>query len=67
MKAQQNPVKRAIICSSRSNAIRAMCAHCMGCTLDQIEPGFRDSIRDCTSTQCPLCTVRPKVTNVEQA
>lgn len=44
---------------TRSAAIKAMCAHCMGCTYTAIEPGFRASVRDCTSTGCPLHQFRP--------
>ena len=39
--------------------INAMCAYCMGCTPDRIEPGFRREIRACSSPQCPLWAVRP--------
>lgn len=40
-------------------AIDAMCAHCMGCTMEEINPGFRTFIRECTSPKCPLFAVRP--------
>lgn len=46
---------------SRAWAIKAMCAHCMGCTLRRLEPGFRRLIRDCTSRDCPLHSHRPYV------
>jgi len=36
-----------------------MCAHCMGCTKDHIEPGFRECIRNCTAPSCPLYFYRP--------
>ena len=44
---------------TRGKAIKAMCAHCMGCTRDHIEPGFRECIRNCTSIGCPLHLYRP--------
>ncbi len=44
---------------TRSAAIKAMCANCMGCTLEHLEPGYRDSIRNCTAPQCPLYPFRP--------
>lgn len=44
---------------SRSLRIKAMCAHCVGCTVDRTEPGFRSMIRDCTAKRCPLYPVRP--------
>lgn len=59
MKPTQNPLKRALIRPTRKNAINAMCAHCMGCTADHIESGFRKAICDCTSTKCPLFSYRP--------
>jgi len=40
-------------------AIKAMCAHCMGCTREHLEPGFREDIRNCESTKCPLWIYRP--------
>jgi hypothetical protein len=43
----------------RAAAIKAMCAHCVGCTLEHLEPGFRDSIRGCTYKGCPLYHLRP--------
>lgn len=46
---------------SRVWAIKAMCAHCMGCTLHRLEPGYRRLIRDCASTGCPLYPHRPYV------
>jgi len=59
MKAEHNPIKRLQQRPTRSNAIKAMCAYCMGCTADYIEPGFRASIQGCTAPQCPLYTFRP--------
>lgn len=40
-------------------AINAKCADCEGCTADRIEPGFRQRIRTCTITKCPLWPLRP--------
>ena len=45
--------------SSLRMAINAQCAHCMGCTADHMEPDYRNSIRNCTSNQCPLWHFRP--------
>lgn len=59
MKPENNPIKRAIRKPTYLNAIKAMCAHCMGCTQDHIESGFREEIRDCTATACPLFPFRP--------
>ena len=56
---EQNPIKRAIRKPTYLNAIKAMCAACMGCTLDHIEGGFREEIRDCTAPACPLFPFRP--------
>ena len=57
--AESNPILRFRANSTRKNAIHAMCAHCMGCTDESIEPGFRADIRSCTSTKCPLHSFRP--------
>lgn len=44
---------------SKAWAIKAMCAHCMGCTESRLEAGFRDLIRDCSAKDCPLYPHRP--------
>lgn len=54
-----NPMVRFRNKPTRGSAIKAMCAHCMGCTYESIEPGFRALVRDCTSTDCPLHSFRP--------
>ena len=54
-----NPIVRAEKTPTRGNAIKAMCAHCFGCTAQHLEPGFRDAIRDCSAPQCPLHPWRP--------
>ena len=59
MEQEHNPIKRAGKKPTYLNAIKAMCAHCMGCTSDHMEDGFRQSIRDCSSTACPLHNYRP--------
>lgn len=55
-----NPYVRNIG-NSRSlrRAVDAMCAHCMGCNEDHMEPGFRGDIRKCNSAHCPLWHFRP--------
>ena len=45
--------------SSKTAAIKAKCAECMGCTLDHMERGFRASISSCSSYSCPLHRFRP--------
>ena len=58
--AEMNPVVRnADNRGSRTLAIHAFCAHCMGCTSDWQEPGWRNEVRNCTSTTCPLWHFRP--------
>ena len=44
---------------SRVLAIKAMCAQCLGCTEDHLEKDFRQSIRECSSTNCSLYKLRP--------
>ena len=44
---------------SRVLAISAMCAKCVGCDTNYIEPGFRVNIKDCELTECPLHLFRP--------
>lgn len=61
MKAEQNPIKRANRKPTYLNAIKAMCAHCQGCTATHLEPGFRQSISACTAQGCPLYQFRPYV------
>lgn len=49
-----NPIERARLKpNSKSLAIRAMCYHCVG------GEQAVQTIRHCTSTSCPLYTVRP--------
>ena len=54
-----NPIRRLHRRPTHLNAIKAMCAHCVGCTETHLERGFRDSIRDCTAWGCPLHRYRP--------
>ena len=44
---------------SRLLAIKAMCAQCFGCNETHLEKGFRQSIRECSSTHCALHGLRP--------
>ena len=44
---------------SRSLAIKAKCAEGFGCTEDHLEKGYRQSIRECPSTNCALYDFRP--------
>ena len=58
--AEHNPiVKLRENPKSKAAAIRAMCAQCMGCTDEGIEPAFRQAIRECTASHCALYAVRP--------
>ena len=54
-----NPILKYEQKPTRSHAIKAKCAECMGCTREQIEPGFRDLIKACGSKKCPLHKFRP--------
>jgi len=45
--------------SSKTAAIKAKCAECMGCTPDHMERGFRASISECSSYSCSLHSFRP--------
>jgi len=43
-------------------------AFCVECIYDPYSDGtWRKQVADCTAKRCPLYTVRPKVTNGEQA
>lgn len=59
---QHNPVAK-IAGKGNTGSLRAhinaMCAHCMGCTAEHMERGFRAQIRACTAPACPLWPVRP--------
>ena len=59
MKAEFNPIARFQKRPTHLNAIKAMCAHCMGCGETHLERGFRDSIKDCATEACPLHRYRP--------
>jgi len=50
-----NPVARFYtLAPTRTRAIEAKCAECMGCTKDHLEEGFKNEIRFCTAPHCPL-------------
>lgn len=57
--SEMNPIVRFREKPTHLKAIKAMCSHCMGCTAEHMEPGFRTLIRDCASTHCPLHMYRP--------
>lgn len=64
MKKEHNPIVRLIKLEKAGKrslraSIDAMCAHCMGCTSNSVESGFRREIRGCTAYNCPLHNVRP--------
>ena len=54
-----NPFTSFLKHPTRGKAIKAMCAHCVGCTPKHLERGFRDDIRNCPATTCPLHQFRP--------
>ena len=59
---QSNPILQyANKPTSRKAAIKAMCAQCFGCTKNHLEKGFKESIRDCSSSDCPLHPLRPYI------
>ena len=59
--AEFNPIARLAATEKHSLRahINAMCAHCMGCTADSVEEGFRSEVRHCSAPACPLWDVRP--------
>lgn len=59
--AEFNPIVRLANSKVRSlrASINAMCAHCMGCTYEEISPGFANEVKNCTANNCPLFKVRP--------
>jgi len=59
MNKMNNPIIRAKLKLTYKNAVHAMCAHCMGCTENHQEQGFRESISACTAPACPLYSLRP--------
>jgi hypothetical protein len=46
--------EKAVDGGSRSARIKAFCCMCQG-----FEPGARQAVRECASTDCPLHAVRP--------
>lgn len=54
-----NPILKFQASPTRTRAIKAKCAECVGCTSSSIEPGFRDTIRHCICRSCPLWQFRP--------
>lgn len=59
MKAEFNPIIRGKKRPTYLNCIKAMCAHCVGCTETHLERGFKESIRACAASKCPLYHHRP--------
>jgi hypothetical protein len=57
LSARMNPIERA---QERPDSLRrAITAKCYECVGMDGDPGFRDTIRTCTSLRCPLYAVRP--------
>jgi len=48
--------------NSKALAIKTMCAHCVGCTQNRLESGFRTLIAECEVYLCPLHSFRPYTT-----
>ena len=47
---------------SRKMAMAAFCFHCFGGTIDEMpDPGWQQSIRECTALSCPLYRQRPYI------
>jgi len=64
---EHNPIIKFSRAPTPGRAIKAMCASCMGCTENYIEPGFKQAIRDCSAKQCPLYSFRPYRTKINIA
>lgn len=60
-----NPIAKFAIKATRSNAIKAKCAECMGCSATEMNPGFRTMVRECASRGCPLWAFRPYQASVQ--
>lgn len=58
---EKNPVKKWHDGDKKSKtlAIKAMCAACMGCEYGRAEPGWRKLVAECSAPHCPLHAVRP--------
>lgn len=56
---ETNPITKFRKKPTRGGAIKAMCAQCMGCDENSLEPGFRADIRDCANRGCALHQYRP--------
>ena len=58
--SRSNPIRQLLAKpNSRRLAINAKCAECVGCTLNDLETGFREAISSCSSLSCPLHVFRP--------
>lgn len=56
---EHNPLRKFADKPTRGAAIKAKCCECVGCTPSHLEPGFRQTIRECASFSCPLHLFRP--------
>lgn len=54
-----NPISRYLNRPTRKNANNAMCARCVGCSIDHLEPGYRQDIKNCSVNDCPMHKQRP--------
>lgn len=57
--AYTNPIAKLKVKNTISQAVKAKCAECVGCTIDYIETGFKTTISNCSSLTCPLHSFRP--------
>ena len=55
--ARKNPIERAL--DKPESLRRAITAKCYDCVGMDGDPGYRESIRTCTSPKCPLFSQRP--------
>lgn len=59
MGGEDNPIARFVNKPTPSNAIKAKCAECVGCTATHLEEGYRGAIYACKAYACPLYLFRP--------
>jgi len=59
MSREYNPIVQLQQKGTYKAAVKAKCAECMGCTAEEMEPGFREAISNCSAYTCPLLAYRP--------
>ena len=63
---ETNPLRQLDKKPTLRNGVRAMCAHCMGCTQTSRPSGLSRLIKECSSEGCPLYQFRPYQAKPEQ-